>query len=84
MTSDDLAAAYKEDRLSLDAALEKHLHNRGLGPVSDDDFLILQFVIYFANVGMVDKIVTLAGDRRLTVGQAIGEFNLQPFLEEQP
>ena len=77
----ELAALYKEGRLPLDAALEKHFRNHGLWPVSGDDFLAIQLVLGLGNLGVIDKIVPLSGDRKLTVAQVIEAYKLRPFLE---
>jgi hypothetical protein len=77
----ELAALFKQGRLPLDAALEMHFRNHGLWPVSGDDFLTIQLVIGLGNLGLNDKIVSLSGDRTLTVAQVIEAYKLQPFLE---
>jgi hypothetical protein len=82
-TSAEPAALYKRGQLSLDAALEQHARNLGLGPVSDGDFLAMQLALGFANLGVTDKPVPLSGGRKLTVAQVIEEFKLEPFLEAQ-
>jgi hypothetical protein len=78
-----LAALYKQGRLSLDAALEKHFRSHGLWPVSGDDFLTIQLVIGLGNLSVTDKIVSLSGDRKLTVAQVIEAYKLRPFLEAE-
>ncbi len=75
------AALYKQGRLSLDVALERHFRNHGLWPLSDDDFLTIQLAIGFGNLGVTGKIVSLSGDRALTVAQVIEAYKLRPFLE---
>jgi hypothetical protein len=80
-STEELAALYKQDRLPLDAALEKHFRNLGLWPVSGDDFLTIQLVIGFGNLGVTDKIVSLSGDRTMQVSEVIEAYKLQPFLE---
>jgi hypothetical protein len=82
-TSEELAALYKQDRLPLDVALEGHFSNFGLSPVSDDDFLTIQFAIALGNVGPMDRLLALSNDRQVTVAQVIEEFKLKPFLEAQ-
>jgi hypothetical protein len=82
-TSQEPAIAYKKGRIPLDAALEKHFRNLGLSIVNDNDFLTIQLVIGFGNLGAADRIVSLSGDRRLTVAQVIEEYKLRPFLEER-
>src|SRR5262249_26768084 len=79
----ELAALYKQGRLPLDAALERHFRNHGLWPVSGDDFLAIQLVIGLGNLSVNDKIVSLSGDRKLTVGQVIEAYKLRPFLEAE-
>ena len=78
----ELAALYKQGRLPLDAALEKHFRNHGLWSVTDD-FLAIQLVIGLGNLGVTDKIVSLSGDRKLTVAQVIEAYKLRPFLEAE-
>jgi hypothetical protein len=82
-STEELAKLYKKGRLTLDAALEKHFLNHGLWPVNNDDFLTIQLVIGFANLGVTDKIVELSGDRNLTVAQVIETYKFRPFLEEK-
>ena len=79
----ELAALYKEGRLPLDAALERHFRNHGLWPVSGDDFLSIQLVIGLGNLGVPDRMVSLSGDRKLTVAQVIEAYKLWPFLEAE-
>ena len=79
----ELAALYKEGRLPLDAALERHFRNHGLWPVSGDDFLAIQLVIGFVNLGLTDRMVSLSGDRKLTAAQVIEAYKLRPFLEAE-
>ena len=81
--TEELAALYKQGRLPLDAALERHYRNHGLWPVSGDDCLTIQLVIGFVNLGVTDKIVSLSGDRKLTVAQVIEAYKLRPFLEAE-
>ncbi len=81
-STEELAALYKQGRLSLDAALEKHFRNHGFWPVSGEDFLTIQLVIGFGNLGVTDKSVSLSGDRTLTVAQVIEAYKLRPFLEK--
>ena len=76
------AALYKQGRLSLAAALERHFRNHGLWPVSGD-FLAIQLVIGLGNLGIYDKIVSLSGDRKLPVAQVIEAYKLRPFLEAE-
>ena len=80
-STEELAALYKEGRLPLDVALEKHFRNHGLSAVSDTDFMTIQLAIGFGNLGVANKPVELSGDRKLTVAQVIEEFKLRPFLE---
>jgi hypothetical protein len=80
-TSEELAALYTQDRLPLDIALERHFRNFGLSPVSDDDFLTIQFAIALGNLGLMDRLLALSNDRQVTVAQVIEEFKLKPFLE---
>jgi hypothetical protein len=82
-STEEPAALYKEGRLALDAALEKHFRNHGLWPVSGEDFLTIQLVIGFGNLGVSDKIVSLSGDRTLQVAQVIEAYKLRPFLEAE-
>jgi hypothetical protein len=82
-STEELAALYKQGRLALDAALEQHFRNLGLWPVSVDDFLTIQLAIGFGNLRVTDKIVSLSGDRTLTVAQVIEAFKLRPFLESR-
>ena len=77
------AALYKQGRLPLHAALERHFRNHGLWPVSGDDFLAIQLVIGLGNLSVNDKIVSLSGDRKLTVAQVIEAYKLRPFLEAE-
>jgi hypothetical protein len=79
--SEEPAALYRQDRLPLAAALERHFRNQGLWPVSADDFLTIQLVIGLGNLSVTDKLVPLSGDRKLTVAQVIEAYNLRPFLE---
>ncbi len=80
-STEEPAALFKQGRLPLDAALEMHLRNHGLWPVGGDDFLAVQLVIGFGNLGAAERVVPLSGDRTLTVAQVIEEYKLQPFLE---
>ena len=80
-STEELAALYKQGRLSLDAALEKHFRNHCLWPINGEDFLTIQSVIGFANLGVTDKIVALSGERNLTVAKVIEAYKLRPFLE---
>ncbi len=82
-STEQLAALYKAGYLSLDSALEKHFRNHGLAPVSDFDFLTIQLVIGLSNLGRTDKVVSLSGDRNLTVAQVIEAYKLRPFLETE-
>jgi hypothetical protein len=82
-STEELAALYKEGRLPLHAALEKHFRNHGLWPVSGDDFLAVQLVIGFGNLGATERVVPLSGDRTLTVAQVIEAYKLRPFLEAE-
>ena len=82
-STEELAALYKQGRLPLDAALEKHFRSHGLWPVSGDDLLTIQLVIGLGNLGVTDKIVSLSGDRKLTVAQVIEAYKLRPFLEAE-
>jgi hypothetical protein len=81
--TEESAALYKQGRLPLAAALERHFRNQGLWPVSGDDFLAIQLVIGLGNLGVTDKIVSLSGDRKLTVAQVIEAYKLRPFLEAE-
>jgi hypothetical protein len=81
--SEEPAALYKQGRLPLAAALEGHFRNQGLWPVSGEDFLTIQLVIGLGNLGVTDKIVSLSGDRKLTVAQVIEAYKLRPFLEAE-
>ena len=80
--TEEPAALYKQARLPLAAALERHFRNHGLRPVSGD-FLTIQLVIGLGNLGVTDKIVSLSGDRNLTVAQVIEAYKLRPFLEAE-
>ncbi len=80
-STEKLAALYKAGRLTLDAALERHFRNHGFWPVSGEDFLTIQLVVGFANLGVTDKSVSLSGDRTLTVAQVVEAYKLRPFLE---
>jgi hypothetical protein len=82
-STEEPAALYKQGRLPLDDALERHFRNQGLWPVSGDDFLAIQLVIGLGNLGVTDKIVSLSGDRKLTVAQVIEGYRLRPFLEAE-
>ena len=82
-STEEPAALYKQGRLPLAAALERHFRNHGLWPVSGDDFLAIQLVIGLGNLGVTDKIVSLSGDRKLTVAQVIEAYKLRPFLEAE-
>jgi hypothetical protein len=77
-----LAAAYKEGRLSLDAALKDHFRNINIGPVGDKVFFVTKLALGFANLGAMDKAVGWSNDRPLTVGQVIKDFKLRPFLQQ--
>src|SRR5262249_19569837 len=81
-STEELAALYKQGRLPLDAALERHFRSLGLWPVCGD-FLAIQLVIGLGNLGINDKIVSLSGDRKLTVAQVIEAYKLRPFLEAE-
>ena len=81
--TEEPAALYKQGRLSLAAALERHFRNHGLWPVSGEDFITVQLVIGFGNLSVTDKIVSLSGDRTLTVAQVIEAYKLRPFLEAE-
>jgi hypothetical protein len=77
------AALYKQGRLPLDAALERHFRNHGLWPISGDDFLAIQLVIGFVNLGLTDRMVSLSGDGKLTAAEVIEAYKLRPFLEAE-
>jgi hypothetical protein len=82
-SAEKAAALYKQGRLPLAAALERHFRNHGLWPVSGDDFLTIQLVIGLGNLGVIDRIVSLSGDRTLQVAQVIEAYKLRPFLEAE-
>jgi hypothetical protein len=80
-STEELASLYKQGRLPLDVALAKHFRSLGLWPVSVEDFLTIQLVVGFGNLGVTDKIVSLSGDRTMQVGEVIEAYKLRPFLE---
>ena len=80
LSVEELAQAYKEERLSLDYTLIYLLRHHGPEPLSVASVLTLKLVIGFANTGLWDTPIPLPTGEK-TVRQVIQEFGLEPFLQ---
>jgi hypothetical protein len=80
LTSEELAEAWKAGVLPLRTAARKHLKLIGIWPVHEKVMLALEFIIGFANLGCWDTLVSVDDNRKVTVAQAIEEFQLSEFL----
>lgn len=80
-TSEEWAAAWKADEISLEDALIGHFKLVGLWPVNQEIFTPLWIVIGFANLGGMDTMIPLGDGKEESVRDIIEHFRLSEFLE---
>ncbi len=81
LSVEELAQAYKDERLSLDYTLIYLLRHHCLEPLTVASVLALKLAIGFANTGHWDTMIPLPSGEK-AVREVIREFGLEPFLQD--
>jgi hypothetical protein len=79
-TPEELAEAWKAGVLPLRTAARRHFKRLGLWPVEEKVLVALELVIGFANLGLWDTPVPVAGGEEMSVGQVVERYQLTDFL----
>ena len=74
LTSEELAEAWKAGVLPLRTAARRHFKVIGLWPVHEKVLLVLELIIGFANLGIVDDYT------EMSVGAVVERYQLTEFL----
>lgn len=75
-----LADAWKEGFLPLQTAIESHLKKNGQGPVHGMLMRSWDFVIGFANLGLMNTLVQVDDDFEMSVQEIVERYHLEEFL----
>ena len=79
-TSEELAGAWKAGVLPLRTVARRHFKRLGLWPVDEKVLVALELIIGFANLGLWDTPVPVAGGEEMSVGQIVERYHLTDFL----
>jgi hypothetical protein len=80
LSSEDLAECWKEGMMSLEFAVTEHWKLVGLWPVDKHLTNSIDFVIGFANLGLMNTLVQVDEYFDMTVEEIIERFQLSAFI----